>query len=450
MKVKRLICENLYGFINKTIDFKESINLLVGINGSGKTSILNILHWLTKPSFPDLAVTEFSQLILDFTYKNDDYQLRATQDEVEVRLHLKNISKDREFESIQATFHIHPSRISRNEKLKAEFREKYIGLGPEKHEVVTWSFIFDTLPMPIVIGLDRFLQDKNDNERKRNPRGFSEKRNPIDNVKEIANREYSMYSSRMLTLNSDMNEKIMLAPFNKVYKQDQLNELMGKPIITKKQLTDLERKITKYFEESVFSNRYRSKKEIDSRHLIKDYFKELKSILTEEIKDSLPLVYLMNISQIMNINMLMTEFDMFEKRSKIYYKKIEAYLSTLNGFFKDSSKEIIFKKDIGELKFNILDKNGNIIEENRDIETLSSGEKQILTLFTYLSFNTQSGNLFIIDEPELSLHPKWLEDFLPNVEKLMPKNAQLLIATHSPIIVGKKKEYCTVLLPYNN
>ena len=71
-------------------------------------------------------------------------------------------------------------------------------------------------------------------------------------------------------------------------------------------------------------------------------------------------------------------------------------------------------------------------------------------LFTYLSFNTQGGNLFIIDEPELSLHPKWQEDFLPNVEKLMPKNAQLLIATHSPIIVGKKKEYCTVLLPYNN
>jgi predicted ATPase len=450
MKVNRLVCENLYGFINKTVDFKENINLLVGINGSGKTSILNILHWLTKPSLPDLAVTEFSQLILDFTFKNENYQLKATQDEVEVKLFLNNLTKNFAFEPIQATFHIHPSKISRNERLKSEFREKYLALGPEKHEVKTWRFLFDTLPMPIVIGLDRFLQEKNESERKRNPLGTPEKKDPIDNVKSIANREYSLYQSKMLTLNSSLNEKIMMAPFNNVYKQDQLNELMGQPIIAKKQLSDLEFKITKYFEDSVFSNRDRSQKEDDSIKLIKSYFKELKAIMTDDIKDRVPLVYIMNISQIMNIKMLMREFETFEKRSKVYYSKIEAYLTTLNGFFRDSSKEIIFKKDIGELKFNILDKNGKVIEENRDIETLSSGEKQILMLFTYLSFNTQGGILFIIDEPELSLHPKWQEDFLPNVEKLMPKNAQLLIATHSPIIVGKKKEYCTVLLPYNN
>ncbi|MBN2769861.1 MAG: ATP-binding protein, partial [Spirochaetes bacterium] len=129
--------------------------------------------------------------------------------------------------------------------------------------------------------------------------------------------------------------------------------------------------------------------------------------------------------------------------------RIDAYLYTLNCFFKDSAKEIIYLKDVGELKFNIFNKNSEIIEENRDIETLSSGEKQIITLFTYLSFNPQSSNIFLIDEPELSLHPKWQEEFLPNVEKLMPANSQLFIATHSPVIVGKKKEYCIVLLPYN-
>ena len=158
----------------------------------------------------------------------------------------------------------------------------------------------------------------------------------------------------------------------------------------------------------------------------------------------------MNISQFMKINVLLDEFGLFENCSKIFYSKIDEYLSTLNNFFKDSAKEIIFQKDIGELKFNILDRNSLVIEKNRDVETLSSGEKQILTLFTYLSFNTSNGNLFIIDEPELSLHPKWQEEFLPNVEKLMPSNSQLLIATHSPVIVGKRKEYCTVLFPYND
>jgi len=254
----------------------------------------------------------------------------------------------------------------------------------------------------------------------------------------------------MLSLNSGLNEKIMMASFNEVYKEDQLNKLLSKPIITKQQLINLEVKVTKYFNESVFTNKERTNKENSSIKIIENYFKELKGILTEEIKDKVPLVYLMNISQFMKINLLLDEFEIFEKRSKAFYSKIDAYLTTLNSFFKDSAKEIIFQKDIGELKFNILDKNLSLIEKNRDIETLSSGEKQIITLFTYLSFNTSNGNLYIIDEPELSLHPKWQEDFLPNVEKLMPPNSQLLIATHSPVIVGKKKEYCTVLLPYND
>ncbi|MBK7680426.1 MAG: ATP-binding protein [Chitinophagaceae bacterium] len=62
----------------------------------------------------------------------------------------------------------------------------------------------------------------------------------------------------------------------------------------------------------------------------------------------------------------------------------------------------------------------------------------------------KSGTIFIIDEPELSLHPKWQEDFLAAVEALTPKNTQLIIATHSPIIVGNNADYCKVLLPYNN
>jgi len=50
MNIKRLEINNLYGYMSKTIDFNEGINLLVGINGSGKTSVLNILNWLIIPS----------------------------------------------------------------------------------------------------------------------------------------------------------------------------------------------------------------------------------------------------------------------------------------------------------------------------------------------------------------------------------------------------------------
>ena len=83
----------------------------------------------------------------------------------------------------------------------------------------------------------------------------------------------------------------------------------------------------------------------------------------------------------------------------------------------------------------------------RNIENLSSGEKQIAILFTYLAFSP--GKIFVIDEPELSLHPRWQDEFLNAVQEVMPAETQLIIATHSPAIVGTHVEYCKTLLPYN-
>ncbi|MBA4155728.1 AAA family ATPase, partial [Flavobacterium sp.] len=103
-----------------------------------------------------------------------------------------------------------------------------------------------------------------------------------------------------------------------------------------------------------------------------------------------------------------------------------------------------------ELTFNNLDKNGKAVTEYKDINYLSSGEQQILILFSYIAFNSQNGKIFIIDEPELSLHIKWQEDFLEKLEKITPKNTQLILATHSPILANKKKEKAITLFSYNN
>jgi len=59
MKLKSLEIKNLYGFMNKTIDFNKQLNLLVGINGSGKTSILNVISWMMQPSYIELCTNEF-------------------------------------------------------------------------------------------------------------------------------------------------------------------------------------------------------------------------------------------------------------------------------------------------------------------------------------------------------------------------------------------------------
>jgi predicted ATP-binding protein involved in virulence len=49
MKILSLRIKGLYGYLDKDIDFNTDINLLVGINGSGKTSVFNLINSKLSP-----------------------------------------------------------------------------------------------------------------------------------------------------------------------------------------------------------------------------------------------------------------------------------------------------------------------------------------------------------------------------------------------------------------
>jgi predicted ATPase len=66
---------------------------------------------------------------------------------------------------------------------------------------------------------------------------------------------------------------------------------------------------------------------------------------------------------------------------------------------------------------------------------LSSGEKQLLILLTETLLQRGQPAVFIADEPELSLHVLWQEKLIGSLRALNPA-AQIIVATHSPDIVG--------------
>lgn len=70
-------------------------------------------------------------------------------------------------------------------------------------------------------------------------------------------------------------------------------------------------------------------------------------------------------------------------------------------------------------------------------DALSSGEKQMLSFLCYNAFHGQA--TFIIDEPELSLHPDWQRILFPTLLE-QQKNNQFIVATHSPFIYAKFPE----------
>lgn len=70
---------------------------------------------------------------------------------------------------------------------------------------------------------------------------------------------------------------------------------------------------------------------------------------------------------------------------------------------------------------------------------LSSGEKKLITniFFIATTIKNDKENILIIDEPEVSLHPKWQIEYIENISNLFYKhNLKIFIATHSPLILA--------------
>lgn len=67
------------------------------------------------------------------------------------------------------------------------------------------------------------------------------------------------------------------------------------------------------------------------------------------------------------------------------------------------------------------------------IQNLSSGEKQIISVFSKLYIEDIENCIILFDEPELSLSIKWQNMFLPDVMK-SGKCSTLIAVTHSPFI----------------
>lgn len=127
----------------------------------------------------------------------------------------------------------------------------------------------------------------------------------------------------------------------------------------------------------------------------------------------------------------------FNKQSEEAARPISNYLELVNKFLSDSGKQIIFD-DAGTLAFKITGQSGL-----NPVTSLSSGEAQIFVILTHLCFNPAAHrtNVFIVDEPELSLHVQWQELFVESVQAANP-NIQYIMATHAPSIILNRINHC--------
>ena len=144
--------------------------------------------------------------------------------------------------------------------------------------------------------------------------------------------------------------------------------------------------------------------------------------------------WLLNKAQIDRMSEIVDIIDEHKSKVDEIFRPINNFLSTVNAFFKDSHKRLELDA-VGQLTIKRPD------GKECTIEGLSSGERQLLVIFAHAFLNRGVGgnNVFIIDEPELSLHLSWQEKFSETILKISP-NSQFILATHSPDIVGGNKK----------
>ena len=126
------------------------------------------------------------------------------------------------------------------------------------------------------------------------------------------------------------------------------------------------------------------------------------------------------------------------------FKEVDKYFEVVNSFL--DKKEYTYSL----LEYSRMPKVGLKFPDDTwsSIKVMSSGERQLLTML--YAVNKMSGNsAVLIDEPELSLHIDWQEDLLGKMMEQLG-NRQIIVCTHSPAIASDFDQYMKEVKPIFN
>lgn len=119
---------------------------------------------------------------------------------------------------------------------------------------------------------------------------------------------------------------------------------------------------------------------------------------------------------------------------------ISDFVNSVNGYLSpeedDADPTNIARREkslsFDKLKLEVSVKN-NITNRPINFGSLSSGEKQIISIFARILLDPKRRYFILVDEPELSLSLDWQQKLLPDVFST-PNCTQLIAITHSPFI----------------
>ena len=429
MKIKKIKINGLHGYFQYDINLNEDISLLYGKNGSGKTTVLNLIEFIIGGEIYKLK---------DITFKN--VTITTTDNEL---LKLSNINNIIDISFLNKYEQIHLEDLN---KYFSEERYRVNGFNKLQFmkdypliKIIRDSFDYVYLP------LDRISNSKlTNNEQFTKPSRiihkqfyrYHSKDASMDIVKYLVDSQMRYVNDQIRELNEKFRNDVLETMFVLTGQKFDFHQLIAyfrneNVLYELNNLKDKYIALLREFNIINDSNNEEAKK-------YSDYFEKLlndvEELNSEENKDKgihAKFVATYNeIEKIKKITQLASESEKMKRNAR---KLIDQFIEVVNNFLLDGDdgKNIKITND-GTVYFETAYTNDKI-----DITYLSSGEKQLVNLLAHFIFKASDmkNGIFVADEPELSLHLNWQKMFIQQLHHINP-NIQLIFATHSPELVG--------------
>lgn len=402
--------QDLFGRFSYDIKLKEDgLTIITGPNGYGKTTILRILKSLSQgyDGLDFLFNLNFKNINLVFDKKdikiikekgrllinNNNISLNKYRNRKRIRIHSgKNIFFKRNFENLLVR------------SIKEETKDTIV-------ESKTNNFKFETLD------LLRGIFIKNNKE-------VTTIENDTNEIKTLLGNIYYIHEQRLVNYQNKNSKKEVIDAIRTLPKEfiAMIDKCLNRYV-------DLSNQLDRSYPKRLFSNEEELTENEFSRcyHDIEEKFAKLGKYGITSLGEDYHIGYKKSIAKALKIY-----FEDLTQKYNVYdelISKFEMYESIINNKFK-------FKKIKIERKYGI--KVIDADDKELPLSELSSGEKQELILFFNLIFKTNDDSLLLIDEPEISLHVVWQENFINDLMEII-RNSKIkaIIATHSPQIINR-------------
>lgn len=392
------------------IPINEDINFLIGANGSGKTTILNLISACLTGDSQTLSRIEFTNVKI--TLKDSKTKRKPSIE----------VIKDTETPFFQVTYKISESSSEKPYIYKlneldemARFRDSY----QLRHRLASHGVEIKTVKQHLKEILNISWLSVNRSSDTSEP-GVKSHDTSIDKkLDEFSNRlvrYLSALGKKANSLMENFQEEVFLSLLIQPNKDKDIFKIPSADVIKH------EREALSHIFSQFRLNKKSYAKKIDDHFDILDRAGEK----TKNGSGDLSFVEIASIFSLDRIEQTIEHWEKIDAERQKIFEPRESFLGKINSMMQRKT-------------FTINEQNELVVQtqsgKKLPLHLLSSGEKQLLIILGEALLQERTPYIYIADEPELSLHVSWQEALTRDITEINPA-AQILFATHSPDIVG--------------